>query len=181
LAAILVLGGGFFAYMTFMAPEPAPPPPPVTKKAPPVAPAPAATPIDMAKEAAAAATANAQAPAAATTEPAPPTSGDPIGDKAAATLSTVPTATALSPGLVATTDLEAAAEATPAFRSFVANAKVSGAGIMQGTPRAFINDRLTRGGEMVDPGLGVTFETIDAERRLLIFKDRSGAIVSRKY
>jgi hypothetical protein len=87
----------------------------------------------------------------------------------------------VAPGLTATTELAAAAtEATPEFRSFVANAKISG--IFQGVPsRAFINGRLHRAGELIDPALGITFETVDAERKQIIFKDRSGAIVARRY
>ena len=83
--------------------------------------------------------------------------------------------------VVATTDqVEAAPEANSAFRSYVANAKVSG--VFQGTPaRAVINGKLTRAGETADPGLGIMFDSLDPEKRLLIFKDKSGATVSRRY
>jgi uncharacterized protein YfiM (DUF2279 family) len=196
LAAILVLGGGFYGYIMFMAADPAPAPPPVATKAPPPA-SPAAQPgptpsgtlnaiaaapinaVNKAKEAVAAGQARVDAGLDGGEPPA--TTGSPIADKVAATPKTVPTPTAVSPGLAATTELIAAPEATAAFRSFVANAKVSGAGVVQGTARAFINDRLTRGGEMVDIGLGIAFEGIDAEKRTLLFRDRSGATVSRKY
>jgi hypothetical protein len=91
-----------------------------------------------------------------------------------------PATTTVAPGLTATTELEAGAEASPAFRALIANAKVSG--VFQGSPsRAFINGRLTRPGEMVDNALGVVFTGIDAERRQLLFKDRTGAVVARKY
>lgn len=92
----------------------------------------------------------------------------------------VSTQASLSPGVAVTAEVEAAAAATPAFRSFVANAKVSG--VFQGSPsRAFVNGRLARKGEVVDSGLGIVFDGLDAERKLLIFKDKSGATVSRKY
>jgi len=61
----------------------------------------------------------------------------------------------------------------------VANATVSG--VFQGSPsRALINGRLTHEGETIDEGLGVQFEGIDADKRLLMFKDSSGATVARK-
>lgn len=90
------------------------------------------------------------------------------------------TTTALSPGVAATAHVEAAPEAAAPFRSFVANAKVSG--VFQGPPsRAVINGRLTRVGEIVDATLGVTFEGVDSSRRHLIFKDAAGATVSRRF
>lgn len=88
--------------------------------------------------------------------------------------------TSVSAGVSATTEVDAAPEASPAFRSFVANAKVSG--VFQGTPpRAFINGRLVRAGETVDGGLGVEFNGLDADKKQLIFKDKAGATVFRKY
>jgi hypothetical protein len=86
--------------------------------------------------------------------------------------------TSVAPGLAAT--LEAVAEASAAFRTFVANARVSG--VFQGNPsRAVINGKLARVGETVDANLGITFAGVETERRNLIFKDKSGATVSRKY
>ena len=76
--------------------------------------------------------------------------------------------------------VDAAAEANAAFRSFVANAKISG--VFQGTPsRVVINGRLIREGEVVDPPLGIIFNGIDANRHQLVFKDKSGATVSRRF
>ncbi len=88
--------------------------------------------------------------------------------------------TSVAPGLAATTQIEAAPEASPVFLAWVVNIKVNG--VFQGTPaRAMINGRLTRTGEVVDGNLGITFESVDADRKHLIFKDRSGATVTRKY
>jgi hypothetical protein len=89
--------------------------------------------------------------------------------------------TSITRGISATTELESAAvEASPEFRSFVANAKISG--VFQGTPaRAFINGRMARAGDTIDLTLGIIFETIDPAKRHLTFKDKSGAMVSRKY
>ena len=88
--------------------------------------------------------------------------------------------TALAPGLSATAPLEAAVDASPAFRTFVTSAKITG--VFQGDPpRAFVNGRLARGGETVDSALGIVFVTYDADRKLLVFRDRTGAVVQRKY
>lgn len=86
----------------------------------------------------------------------------------------------VSRGLAASVQVEAGGEASPAFRTFVAGAKVSG--VFQGAPaRAMINGKLLKAGETVEPELGVIFAGVDSERRQLQFKDRSGATVSRKY
>ncbi len=62
----------------------------------------------------------------------------------------------------------------------MANAKISG--IFQGaTPRALINGRTVRVGQMVDEGLGAVFEGINSETKEIIFKDKTGATVSRRY
>ena len=91
-----------------------------------------------------------------------------------------PTMTPVTPGLAASVQLEAGADASPEFRTFVANARVSG--VFQGAPpRAMINGKLTRVGETTEAGLGVIFAGLDTEKRHLIFKDRSGAIISRRY
>ncbi len=89
--------------------------------------------------------------------------------------------TDLAPGVTITTEsVEAETEATPAFRSFVADAKISG--VFQGTPpRAFINGRLVRLGEVVDSSLGIRFDSIDPKTKNIVFKDASGATVGRLY
>ena len=116
--------------------------------------------------------------------PAPPAA--PAGAKAAkgAAAATKPAATVsatLAPGILATSsEVDAVAEATPAFRAFVANAKITG--VIGGIPaKIILNGRLARSGDLVDSALGVTFDSIDAERKLLVFKEASGAIVTRKY
>jgi hypothetical protein len=197
--SVTVLGSvGFIAWKQLLAPPPATPPqaatpvnpapaPAATTAAPPVLHA-AGTPsetmnklanapaqaINKAKEALAKRNASGQ------------TNIDPLDENAsnpAATANTPQPATAMTsvaPGLAASTQVDAALAASPAFRSFVANAKVSG--VFQGNPaRAMINGRLFRAGETVDPGLGITFSGLDPERHSLVFKDKSGAIVARKY
>ncbi|MDB6094923.1 MAG: hypothetical protein JWM32_2485 [Verrucomicrobia bacterium] len=89
--------------------------------------------------------------------------------------------TDLAPGVTVTTQaVEAEVEASQSFRTFVADAKISG--VFQGSPsRAFINGRLIRAGETVDAGLAIRFETVDPATKTIIFKDSSGASVSRRY
>jgi hypothetical protein len=89
--------------------------------------------------------------------------------------------TGLAPGVTATTDsVQAEVEASQAFRTFVADAKVTG--VFQGTPsRAFINGRLVRAGEVVDSSLGVRFDSVDSNTKTIVFKDASGAKVSKRY
>jgi hypothetical protein len=90
------------------------------------------------------------------------------------------TTTTIAPGVAATAHVEAGAEASAAFRTFVASAKVSG--VFQGPPtRAMINGRLTRTGEVIDAALGITFNGVDSPRRHLLFVDRTGAIVTRRF
>lgn len=210
IAALLVIGGGggFFAYQHFFAEAPPPPPRAVAKpkaKAPTTTGAPtpsdtlnalAAAPgkmISDAQNAIAARRSGEQGRVDGTVTgedaggqralrtplpgelggartPAP--SAPPLG-KVAATMT-------VAPGVTATTEIRASAEASQAFRSFVADAKVTG--VNQTTPPvAFINGRLIRMGQLVDEGLNITFSGVDAENRLLLFKDRSGAVVSKRY
>jgi hypothetical protein len=86
-----------------------------------------------------------------------------------AALTTATSVTTVAPGLSATMPVEAAPETTPEFRAFIVNA------------RAVINGRLVRAGEVVDAGIGITFDGLDSERRNLVFKDKSGAIVARRF
>lgn len=98
-----------------------------------------------------------------------------------APVATVAGSSSIAPGVSATnSDVAAESEASPAFRSFVANAKVSG--VFQGNPpRVMLNGRLARGGDTIDSNLGVIFDGVDPDKKLLIFKDKSGATVTRRY
>jgi hypothetical protein len=92
--------------------------------------------------------------------------------------------TPIAPGVTANIAAPAVSvhDASPEFRAFVANAKITG--VFQGEGgrgRAFINGRITRTGDMVDFSLGIMFDSIDPERKMIIFKDRTGAIATRKY
>lgn len=69
---------------------------------------------------------------------------------------------------------------TPEFMTWVSDARISG--VREGDrPRAFINGILVQKGDVIDSQLGVVFEGVDARRNLLIFRDRTGAVVGKKY
>jgi len=87
----------------------------------------------------------------------------------------------IAPGVTATTsDVVAAPKASAAFTRFVADARITG--VFQGTPaRALINGRMIRAGEVVDQALGVVFDSIDAEKKTITFKDRAGSPATRRY
>jgi hypothetical protein len=91
------------------------------------------------------------------------------------------TASQIAPGVTATTtDIVAGVSAGAEFRLFVGNVRING--VFQGTPpRALINGRMFRLGETVEPALGIVFESITAETKTITFKDRTGALVSRRY
>ncbi len=91
------------------------------------------------------------------------------------------TSSEIAPGVTATTsEVMAGAEASQAFRSLVGALKISG--VFQGNPpRARINDRVFRKGEIVDVPLGVVFDSLETDKKMIVFKDRTGATVSRRY
>jgi len=81
---------------------------------------------------------------------------------------------------VNSTHLDAATAASSAFRNFVANASIGG--VFQGTPsRALINGSIMREGQVVESSLGIAFERIDADKKVIYFKDSTGAEVSKNY
>jgi hypothetical protein len=55
-------------------------------------------------------------------------------------------------------------------------------GITQGKPaRALINNRLAHEGDEINRQLGIVFVELDAANKRLVFRDKSGAIVTRSY
>ncbi|HEY1849185.1 MAG TPA: hypothetical protein VGG37_08255, partial [Opitutaceae bacterium] len=76
--------------------------------------------------------------------------------------------------------VEAAPAASAAFRTFVAGATIGG--VFQGHPsRALINGAIVKEGQMVDGVLNINFDRIDAVRKIIYFKDSTGAEVSKSY
>ena len=102
---------------------------------------------------------------------------EPVSGERVASTATVE----LAPGVTATTEMiQAVPNASAGFKAFVAGVKISG--VYQGKPpRAFINGRLFRTGEMVDDLQEIYFDSIDGATRSLVFKDARGATVSRRY
>jgi len=71
-------------------------------------------------------------------------------------------------------------EASETFTTWVTNAKISGS--FPGNPgRVILNDRLTRAGGPAHLRPGITFVSLNAETRLLLFSDKAGASVARSY
>ena len=44
-----------------------------------------------------------------------------------------------------------------------------------------INNRATRLGETVDAAQGVVLDSVDEDKRVIIFRDRTGATVQKRY
>lgn len=192
LAAVIVLGGVYFVWLK---PEPPPPPPPakVVVKPKPVA-APPAT--DNATKAPAASTAGkmvekAQA-ATATRAAAVDTSAGVLEKRgpaetveksakaAPAPEETIAASKTIAPGVSApNANVMVAPEASPAFRAWAAAVKLGG--VFPNRVRAVINGRAVDGGQIVNDALGITFDSVDQEKQVLVFRDKSGAKVSIKY
>lgn len=91
--------------------------------------------------------------------------------------STTPPPSAPSPALDV---VGPGAEASAEFKAFVTSARING--VFQGNPpRALINGRTVRAGDLLDSTLGVVFQRVDASRKLVFFKDQTGAVVAKKY
>lgn len=153
--AALVIGG---AYLKFNPVAPTPVPPPQTYLA----------PIEPVVKV--------QVPEKVPTKTAP-LPEEPVSGERVASTATVE----LAPGVTATTEMiQAVPNASAGFKAFVAGVKISG--VYQGKPpRAFINGRLFRTGEMVEDLQEIYFDSIDEATRSLVFKDARGATVSRRY
>lgn len=68
--------------------------------------------------------------------------------------------------------------ASPEFRARIANLRLSG--VFEGNPpRAMIDGRLVRAGEVIDERLGVRFDGLEPGARLR-FRDATGAAVVRR-
>jgi hypothetical protein len=73
-----------------------------------------------------------------------------------------------------------APRASAAFFFWAVNLNVSG--ITQSKPaRMLLNNRLVYEGDVVNRSLGITFARLDTANQLLVFRDQSGATVTRSY
>lgn len=69
---------------------------------------------------------------------------------------------------------------TPRFRRYADNLRVSG--VFQGAnPRALIDGRVVRVGEVLDAAAGIRFVGLDAAKRELILEENGGAVLRVKY
>ena len=93
----------------------------------------------------------------------------------------IASSTSIAPGVTATTtEVEAGNPASAPFLKFIDDARIGG--VFQGSPaRALINGKVTRAGQTVDEELGITFNGLDVEHKLLLFSDRTGATTSKHY
>jgi len=78
----------------------------------------------------------------------------------------------------------ASAEGTPAaganFLYWVVNLNISG--VFQNSPhRILLDKRLVYEGQEVNAVLGVTFDHLELEKKLIVFRDKTGALVTRSY
>lgn len=75
---------------------------------------------------------------------------------------------------------EPAVPPSDAFRQYVVSLRVNG--VFQGeNPRAMLNGRMYNVGAEVDAKLAITLFKIEPEAKLLIFRDDTGATLSRRY
>ena len=102
------------------------------------------------------------------------------------TVSTAPTESVMGESTISkdvrvnNTPIVAAVAASPAFRAFVSNATIGG--VFQGVPsRALINGTVVREGQVLDSSLGIAFERVDADKKVIYFKDYTGAEVAKNY
>ena len=205
-AFLLLAGGGYFAYELWFSPPPPPPPIVARPKPKPVTPpaSPAVATVDPAAKAGPVVTSNpasmagkmidkAQNVAAGQSAAIDASDGllekRPSGATAAAAKPGAPseenmdkTKAVIAPGILATTnDVVVTTEASPAFRAWAANVKIAGVFPGRTPPRAVINSRAIDAGQIVDDALGIVFESVDADRNVLVFRDKTGAKVVRKY
>lgn len=79
-----------------------------------------------------------------------------------------------------TRQLVATAQPTMRFRRYIETLHVSG--VFQGaTPRALINGRVVRVGEVLDAAAGIRFVGLDTATRELILQETGGALLRAKY
>ena len=70
--------------------------------------------------------------------------------------------------------------ASAAFRQVVQSLKISS--IVPGNPaKMMLNGRLFRTGELIEDTLAVTFVAVDSEKKLVLFRDKSGAELRLTY
>jgi hypothetical protein len=192
-AAVVVLAGAYFGYRKLMGPSTTATPAPVVTEAPKRPTTPSTTlneistiPAEAIKKAEAVVAAvnskDGGAEEVLASEQIPERPIRKVSPKAAdKPVAAITSTSELSPGLkMTTTAKNVEGDASPAFRTWVAQARISG--VFQGTPpRLLINGRTVPAGQLVDEALEITFEGIDSTTKTLVFRDATGSTVARKF
>jgi hypothetical protein len=154
--AVAILGGGFFAYKKYLA---APPPPPPFK--PRVIAQPVVVPTPVVEKV--------------TEEPAP-VKAAPVEPPVQTKVTEVPPPV---PVVVTPPPPPPPPPASPVFKAWVENLKIGG--VRAGaTTRVFIGGTAYASGDLVNPQLGIMFDSYNSETRMLTFRDKTGAKVDRR-
>jgi energy-converting hydrogenase Eha subunit A len=82
--------------------------------------------------------------------------------------------------IIANAPIAGAPDARPAFLYWVFGQNVRGVN-QSNPPRILLNNRSVTEGQVVNPALGITFDHLDPEKKLIVFRDESGALVTRSY
>jgi energy-converting hydrogenase Eha subunit A len=116
---------------------------------------------------------------AAPTPPVPPPAL--VREEPKPTEAPAPAEVKLSGGItIANASLAHGPPAGPRFFFWVVGLNVSG--VFQSSPhRILLNNRLVYEGDKVNDLLGIVFDRIDVDRKLIMFRDPSGALVTRSY
>ena len=157
--ALLLLVGGSAAYFYLMQEEPPPPTPLVRRSVVPLVPKPfSATPGVVPP---------APTPESVGIDQLPPAPGP---QKAEAVVAAKPNKAPVVPVM------------TPAFRLWLEGVRINGVTASASTvPRVIINGRLVRPGDTIDSAEGIVFESVDTEKKCVMFRNRSGFVASKPY
>ena len=74
----------------------------------------------------------------------------------------------------------ASSAASAAFRAWIDGVRITGV-VSGASPRAIINGRLVRPGDVVDASAGIIFDSLDLERKQVIFSNRTGMFAGKSY
>ncbi len=156
---LLLVGGGAGTYFYLMMEEPPPPPPLVRRAVVPQVPKPApAAPAEVPPV---------PAPESRGLDPLPPAPG---AQKAEAAVAAKPTKAPAAPVM------------TPAFRLWLDGVRINGVTASAGSvPRVIINGRLVRPGDTIDSAEGIVFESVDTEKKCVMFRNRAGFLAAKPY
>ncbi len=163
-SALLLLGGGAGGYFFLMQEEPPPAKPVAVRPAAPPVAKPAVTPVAAAPVTEAPLP---PSPAAPAIEPLP---AAPAAARTEATVATKPTKAPAAPVM------------TAAFRLWLEGVRINGVSATAGAaPRVIINGRLVRPGDTIDSAEAITFDSLDVDRRMVMFRNRAGMVAGKSY